>query len=159
MIQIHCWGNMKLTNNKQENIGGIFGYLILGFVLLIVILCLIFYRGLLDQEKKMRGYVMLPNDYGVFQVTQEGPYEIADWNNDDKQVVKPNILEIAWDERYVLFKREDRTGEEVGVLDTKTEEVKSLSYSSDNLQKLKSDFSIVQDITLKSVTSLWHERP
>ncbi|NOV01194.1 hypothetical protein GC097_14345 [Paenibacillus sp. LMG 31457] len=76
-------------------------------------------------------------------------------NNDDKQVVKPNILEIAWDERYVLFKRSDGTEEEIGVLDTKTKVIKSLSYSSDNLQKMKSDFGIAQDIALKSVTGLW----
>jgi hypothetical protein len=150
---------MKLKNNKLNKIGKIVGYSILGFVLLIVILCLIFYRGVIDQEKKMRGYVELPNNYAVFKVSKEGPYEIADWNNDDKQVVKPNIFEIAWDDRYVLFKRVDGTEEEIGVLDTKTKEVKSLSYSSDNLQKLKLEFSIAQDITLKSVTSLWHDRP
>lgn len=127
----------------------------LGFVLLIVFLCLIFYIGLRQLEKKERGFVELPNHYCVFQVSRDGPYEIAAWNNDDKQVVKPNILEIAWDERYVLFKRVDGTGEEIGVLDTKTKEVKSLSYSSDHLQKLKTEFSMAQDITLKSVTSLW----
>ncbi|MBP1965677.1 hypothetical protein [Paenibacillus aceris] len=147
-----------MTKNKLTNIGRIVGYSILGFVLLIVILCLIYYKGLLDLEKKERGFVELPNNYYVFQASQEGPYDIAAWKNDDKQVVKPNILEIAWDERYVLFKRVDGTEEEIGVLDTKTKKVKSLSYSSDNLQKLKSEFSIAQDITLKSVTSLWPDR-
>ncbi|MGO4497416.1 hypothetical protein AB4114_16190 [Paenibacillus sp. 2RAB27] len=146
-----------MTNNELNKIGKIVGFLILGFTILIVILFLIFYKGILDLDKKMRGYITLPNKFNVFQVSLEGPYEIAEWNNDDKQVVKPNILEIAWDERYVIFKRVDGKGEEIGVLDTTTKKVKSLSYSSDNLQNLKSEFSIAQDITLKSITSLWYD--
>lgn len=152
---------MNLTNKKRDNFGKIVGFSILGFVLLLVILGLIFYKGLMDLDKQMRGFVELPNNFAVFQVSDEGdegPYEIAVLTNDDKQIVKPNILEIAWDERYVLFKRVDGTGEEIGVLDTKTKEVKSLSYSSDNLQKIKSNFGIAQEIDLKSVTSLWPDR-
>lgn len=144
-----------MTNKNLDNLGKIVGFSILGFVVLLVILGLIFYKGLIDLEKQQRGFIELPNNLAVFQESKEGPYEIAVLTNDDKQIVKPNILELAWDERYVLFKRVDATGEEIGVLDTKTKEVKSLSYSSDNLQKMKSDFSIDQDIELKSVISLW----
>lgn len=146
---------MKLTNKKLDNLGKIVGLSILGFVLLIVILCLIFYIGLIQLEKKDRGFIELPNNYYVFKVSQDGPYEIANWNNDDKQVVEPNILEVAWDERYVLFKRVDEAGEVIGVLDTKTKEVKSFSYRSDSLKKIKSEFGIAQDIALKSVASYW----
>ncbi|MDR6879643.1 hypothetical protein [Bacillus sp. 3255] len=116
---------------------------------------MILYKGLLDSEKQLRGYIELPNNYAVFQVSKEGPYEIAAWAKADKQVVKPNILELAWDERYVLFKRRDEIGEEIGVLDTKTKVVKSLFYNTDNLQKIKSEFGIAQDITLKNVASFW----
>jgi hypothetical protein len=56
---------------------------------------------------------------------------------------------VAWDERYVLFIRVDEAGEVIGVLVTRTKEVKSLSYSSDSLQKIKSEFGIAQDIALK----------
>jgi hypothetical protein len=48
---------MKLTNKKIDNLSKIVGLSILGFVLLIVILCLIFYIGLNQLEKKERGFV------------------------------------------------------------------------------------------------------
>ncbi|WP_171693003.1 hypothetical protein [Paenibacillus germinis] len=53
---------------KKRSIGSIVGYLILGIILLIAVILFMLYLGILDLEKRERGFVELPNNYGVLKI-------------------------------------------------------------------------------------------
>ena len=91
----------------------------------------------------------------IYKVTQEDEiYEIAPRSN-NKTIVNPNVAEVGWDERYVVFKRKDGSLEEIGILDTKTKHVKTSQYNEKNMQELYTEFKIPKRIILQKVEILW----
>jgi hypothetical protein len=127
----------------------------LGIILLIVAAYIMFWIGVDSLAKSQRGTIQLPNKTTVYKITTKGPYEIALSTDDTKQLVKPNVEEVGWNERFVLFKRSDENSQEVGVLDTKTQKVKTVPFSEGNLKFLYTEYGISSNVTMKTVGSLW----
>ncbi|PUA38070.1 hypothetical protein C8Z91_16875 [Paenibacillus elgii] len=70
-------------------------------------------------------------------------------------MVDPNVIEIGWADRYVFFKRKDGNLEEVGILDTRENNVRIMKSSEDNVLRLHTDFNIPERITMHKVEQLW----
>ncbi|KPV58570.1 hypothetical protein QJ48_15580 [Paenibacillus sp. A3] len=132
-----------MEEDNSGKVGLIAASVWIGGIVLIAGFFLLGYIGIMSMEKEQRGYIMLPNNYAVYQSATggPGPYEIA-LRSDNKPVVKPNVVEVGWDDRYVFFKRTDGNLEEVGILDTRENNVKIMKSSEDNnVQRLHTDFN------------------
>ncbi|WP_163852734.1 hypothetical protein [Paenibacillus elgii] len=145
-----------MEKDNSGKVGLIVASVLIGGIVLIAGFFLLGYIGIMSMEKEQRGYIMLPNNYAVYQSAKggPGPYEIA-LRSDNKPVVNPNVIEVGWDDRYVFFKRMDGNLEEVGILDTKKNNVQTMKSSEENMQQLHADFTIPEQITMHKIEQLW----
>ncbi|WP_426449292.1 hypothetical protein ACP26L_30760 [Paenibacillus sp. S-38] len=130
---------------------------ILGILSLFSVFPIMLHFAMPSLLKMDRGYVTLPNKWFVTQTSDggPGPYIIE---RSGKEIISPNITEIAWYQNYVIFKRvQPDDSESVGVIDTslRRKNLHILQNTKENLEFLHNQYAIPQEIKLKPVEEVW----